>query len=155
MNCWVPADSRFVVFLFWAEKNWTADISFTSCCFSQTPAACGRTTRRKRGKMMMKRTKGSQASCFLISSHRTNTVLVSRQCLLCYSCRLSTDPACFLLIRGFRLLSFHMPVCSCSADDDYYEDDEEDDPDALKDPIYQIDLQVHSAFKLFSSSVSI
>lgn len=48
-----------------------------------------------------------------------------------------------------------MPVCSCSADDDYYEDDEEDDPDALKDPIYQIDLQVHSAFKLFSSSVSI
>lgn len=28
-------------------------------------------------------------------------------------------------------------------DDDYYEDDEEDDPDALKDPIYQIDLQVH------------
>lgn len=29
-------------------------------------------------------------------------------------------------------------------DDDYYEDDEEDDPDALKDPIYQIDLQVHS-----------
>lgn len=27
-------------------------------------------------------------------------------------------------------------------DDDYYEDDEEDDPDALKDPIYQIDLQV-------------
>lgn len=29
-------------------------------------------------------------------------------------------------------------------DDDYYEDDEEDDPDALKDPIYQIDLQVRS-----------
>lgn len=29
-------------------------------------------------------------------------------------------------------------------DDDYYEDDEEDDPDALKDPIYQIDLQVTS-----------
>lgn len=27
-------------------------------------------------------------------------------------------------------------------DDDYYEDDEEDDPDALKDPIYLIDLQV-------------
>lgn len=32
---------------------------------------------------------------------------------------------------------------SCVTDDDYYEDDEEDDPDALKDPIYQIDLQVH------------
>lgn len=29
-------------------------------------------------------------------------------------------------------------------EDDYYEDDEEDDPDALKDPIYQIDLQVQS-----------
>uniref|UniRef100_A0A8C2H7K9 Importin 9 n=1 Tax=Cyprinus carpio TaxID=7962 RepID=A0A8C2H7K9_CYPCA len=29
-----------------------------------------------------------------------------------------------------------------SQDDDYYEDDDEDDPDALKDPIYQIDLQV-------------
>uniref|UniRef100_A0A673A7G7 Importin N-terminal domain-containing protein n=1 Tax=Sphaeramia orbicularis TaxID=375764 RepID=A0A673A7G7_9TELE len=28
-------------------------------------------------------------------------------------------------------------------DDDYYEDDEEDDPDALKDPIYQIDLQAY------------
>lgn len=28
-------------------------------------------------------------------------------------------------------------------DDDFYEeDDDEDDPDALKDPIYQIDLQV-------------
>uniref|UniRef100_A0A3B5M4T4 Importin 9 n=1 Tax=Xiphophorus couchianus TaxID=32473 RepID=A0A3B5M4T4_9TELE len=30
-----------------------------------------------------------------------------------------------------------------SQDDDYYEDDEEDDPDALKDPIYQIDLQAY------------
>lgn len=30
----------------------------------------------------------------------------------------------------------------CFLDDDFYEDDEEDDPDALKDPIYQIDLQV-------------
>uniref|UniRef100_A0A8C7ZPS0 Importin 9 n=1 Tax=Oryzias sinensis TaxID=183150 RepID=A0A8C7ZPS0_9TELE len=28
-------------------------------------------------------------------------------------------------------------------DDDYYEDDEEDDPDALKDPIYQVDLQAY------------
>lgn len=37
----------------------------------------------------------------------------------------------------------------CVADDDYYEDDEEDDPDALKDPIYQIDLQVHSFWILF------
>uniref|UniRef100_A0A4W6C802 Importin 9 n=1 Tax=Lates calcarifer TaxID=8187 RepID=A0A4W6C802_LATCA len=30
-----------------------------------------------------------------------------------------------------------------SQEDDYYEDDEEDDPDALKDPIYQIDLQAY------------
>lgn len=30
----------------------------------------------------------------------------------------------------------------CLADDDYYDDDEEDDPDVLKDPLYQIDLQV-------------
>uniref|UniRef100_A0A3B3IEN4 Importin 9 n=1 Tax=Oryzias latipes TaxID=8090 RepID=A0A3B3IEN4_ORYLA len=30
-----------------------------------------------------------------------------------------------------------------SQDDDYYEDDEEDDPDALKDPIYQVDLQAY------------
>ena len=29
-------------------------------------------------------------------------------------------------------------------DDDYYEDDEEDDPDALKDPLYQVDLQVQA-----------
>lgn len=36
-------------------------------------------------------------------------------------------------------------------DDDYYEDDEEDDPDALKDPIYQIDLQVHSFWICFYS----
>lgn len=28
------------------------------------------------------------------------------------------------------------------SDDDFYEDDDEDDPDALKDPIYQVDLQV-------------
>lgn len=28
-------------------------------------------------------------------------------------------------------------------DDNYYEDDDEDDPDALKDPIYQIDLQAY------------
>uniref|UniRef100_A0A673A767 Importin N-terminal domain-containing protein n=1 Tax=Sphaeramia orbicularis TaxID=375764 RepID=A0A673A767_9TELE len=32
---------------------------------------------------------------------------------------------------------------SLSLNDDYYEDDEEDDPDALKDPIYQIDLQAY------------
>lgn len=40
-------------------------------------------------------------------------------------------------------------MCFCVADDDYYEDDEEDDPDALKDPLYQIDLQVRSFWMLF------
>uniref|UniRef100_A0A146VIV1 Importin-9 n=1 Tax=Fundulus heteroclitus TaxID=8078 RepID=A0A146VIV1_FUNHE len=34
-------------------------------------------------------------------------------------------------------------ISSNKYDDDYYEDDEEDDPDALKDPIYQIDLQAY------------
>lgn len=32
--------------------------------------------------------------------------------------------------------------CNFPIDDDYYEDDDDEDPDALKDPIYQIDLQV-------------
>lgn len=43
----------------------------------------------------------------------------------------------------FNSAFFSLKLCSCLTDDDYYEDDEEDDPDALKDPIYQIDLQVH------------
>uniref|UniRef100_A0A8C2SDS3 Importin-7/11-like TPR repeats domain-containing protein n=1 Tax=Capra hircus TaxID=9925 RepID=A0A8C2SDS3_CAPHI len=30
-----------------------------------------------------------------------------------------------------------------SAEEDYYEDDEEDDPDALTDPLYQLDLQAY------------
>uniref|UniRef100_A0A8C6VY48 Importin 9 n=1 Tax=Nothobranchius furzeri TaxID=105023 RepID=A0A8C6VY48_NOTFU len=34
-------------------------------------------------------------------------------------------------------------IASSKYDDDYYEDDDEDDPDALKDPIYQIDLQAY------------
>lgn len=43
----------------------------------------------------------------------------------------------------------------CLTEDDYYEDDEEDDPDALKDPLYQIDLQVRlSRGRLASDSVS-
>uniref|UniRef100_A0A8D3E4Y1 Importin 9 n=1 Tax=Scophthalmus maximus TaxID=52904 RepID=A0A8D3E4Y1_SCOMX len=33
--------------------------------------------------------------------------------------------------------------CYVITDDDYYEDDDEDDPDALKDPIYLIDLQAY------------
>lgn len=43
----------------------------------------------------------------------------------------------------------------CLTEDDYYEDDEEDDPDALKDPLYQIDLQVRLLRgRLASDSVS-
>ncbi|XP_068598144.1 importin-9 [Brachionichthys hirsutus] len=34
-------------------------------------------------------------------------------------------------------------IASNKYDDEYYEDDEEDDPDALKDPIYLIDLQAY------------
>ncbi|XP_076124017.1 importin-9 [Alosa pseudoharengus] len=34
-------------------------------------------------------------------------------------------------------------ISSNKYDDDYYDDDDEDDPDALKDPIYQIDLQAY------------
>ena len=34
------------------------------------------------------------------------------------------------------------PAPDVSAEEDYYEDDEEDDPDALTDPLYQLDLQV-------------
>lgn len=37
---------------------------------------------------------------------------------------------------------FDPPTGLYLAEEDYYEDDEEDDPDALKDPLYQIDLQV-------------
>uniref|UniRef100_A0A668STY8 Importin N-terminal domain-containing protein n=1 Tax=Oreochromis aureus TaxID=47969 RepID=A0A668STY8_OREAU len=35
------------------------------------------------------------------------------------------------------------PQYTAIRNDDYYEDDDEDDPDALKDPIYQIDLQAY------------
>uniref|UniRef100_A0A7N8YHL6 Importin 9 n=1 Tax=Mastacembelus armatus TaxID=205130 RepID=A0A7N8YHL6_9TELE len=38
---------------------------------------------------------------------------------------------------------FFLVLLLLPTDDDYYEDDEEDDPDALKDPIYQIDLQAY------------
>lgn len=34
------------------------------------------------------------------------------------------------------------PWLGVSPEEEYYEDDEEDDPDALKDPLYQVDLQV-------------
>ncbi|KAG7261839.1 hypothetical protein CRUP_022882 [Coryphaenoides rupestris] len=34
-------------------------------------------------------------------------------------------------------------IASNKYDDEYYEDDEEDDPDALKDPLYQVDLQAY------------
>lgn len=76
--------------------------------------------------------KGLQGSSFLISSHPINTVPGSPHCL-----------TFFLWFVFSSTLSLVILVCSCVTDDDYYEDDEEDDPDALKDPIYQIDLQVH------------
>lgn len=62
----------------------------------------------------------------------TYSSVVKISCLVCYH---STD---------FMFTVFHILEFSCVTDDDYYEDEEEDDPDALKDPIYQIDLQVHS-----------
>lgn len=34
----------------------------------------------------------------------------------------------------------------CLTDEDYYEDEDEDDPDALKDPLYQIDIQVTQGY---------
>ncbi|XP_006628350.1 importin-9 [Lepisosteus oculatus] len=34
-------------------------------------------------------------------------------------------------------------IASNKYDDDYYEDEDEEDPDALKDPIYQIDIQAY------------
>lgn len=92
----------------------------------------------------MRRMKGLQGSSFLISSHPTNTVPASPQCLA-LSCALSSAPgelsSCCYQNTGSRL-SFHILLYPCVTDDDYYEDDEEDDPDALKDPIYQINLQV-------------
>lgn len=98
-----------------------------------------------RGRMKRRRMKALQGSCFLISSPPTNTVLVSPQCFS-YSCILSSVPLLAHTVTVelcFQALSFRILVCSCFTDDDYYEDDEEDDPDALKDPIYQIDLQVY------------
>uniref|UniRef100_A0A3P9NV44 Importin 9 n=1 Tax=Poecilia reticulata TaxID=8081 RepID=A0A3P9NV44_POERE len=59
-----------------------------------------------------------------------------------------------LLVKIFKLIinelstvvesnASRVNAADWSHDDDYYEDDEEDDPDALKDPIYQIDLQAY------------
>ena len=39
-------------------------------------------------------------------------------------------------------MTLPIPPPPVSAEEDYYEDDEEDDPDALTDPLYQLDLQV-------------
>lgn len=66
------------------------------------------------------------------------------QLFLCFVF-ISTTFASFLiqLLLKLNIPAFFLFVCF-QIDDDYYEDDEEDDPDALKDPIYQIDLQVQS-----------
>lgn len=50
--------------------------------------------------------------------------------------------------------SDHSSLCCRLTDDDYYEDDEEDDPDALKDPIYQVDLQVRHPVMMKTTCVS-
>lgn len=61
-----------------------------------------------------------------------------------FSCALSFTSLLHIdQIQLFQFIKFPYPGVSYITDDDYYEDDEEDDPDALKDPIYQIDLQVH------------
>lgn len=57
------------------------------------------------------------------------------------------------------VFSTHKPLnnsyCNFPIDDDYYEDDDDEDPDALKDPIYQIDLQVsHFASTQLSIAVN-
>lgn len=63
-----------------------------------------------------------------------------------------TIRAQFLVVgsqSSHRFYSDHSLVCCLVTDDDYYEDDEEDDPDALKDPIYQVDLQVRHLDDIF------
>jgi hypothetical protein len=45
-------------------------------------------------------------------------------------------------------------VLAISTEEDYYEDDEEDDPDALKDPLYQIDLQVRVSREVLQVTVA-
>lgn len=53
---------------------------------------CGRTTKRKKGMTMrMRRMKGLQGSCFLISSRPTNTVPASPHCIT-FSCCSSSVP---------------------------------------------------------------
>lgn len=57
-------------------------------------------------------------------------------CPFCLSCAVSAT-------LGLMVASVLTRLCwLCLTEEDYYEDDEEDDPDALKDPLYQIDLQV-------------
>lgn len=147
---WLASFDRTHVFFSCELKNRAADISVTRCCLFQIRVVCGRTTKQKRGMTTMRRTKGLQGSSFLISSHPINTVPASPQCLT-LSCAPSSAPGelCSCCSRNTcSRLSFHFLVYPCVTDDDYYEDDEEDDPDALKDPIYQINLQVgnHEAY---------
>lgn len=86
---------------------------------------------------MRMKMKDLQGNFSLISSHPTNMVPVPH-----ISFCLVVGSKCSLLSWLPQQLSFHLLVHCCVTDDDYYEDDEEDDPDALKDPIYQVDLQV-------------
>lgn len=83
----------------------------------------------------------------LIASNKYGTSISPLHHLFHVAClqfhKLNVYIPCTVYRHSFRSLIFHILVSSCVTDDDYYEDDEEDDPDALKDPIYQIDLQVH------------
>lgn len=57
---------------------------------------------------------------------------------------------------GLMVASVLTRLCwLCLTEEDYYEDDEEDDPDALKDPLYQIDLQVRASIDDLPVTVSV
>lgn len=94
---------------------------------------------------MRRRVKGWPGSFSLTSSLPTNMVRTSlsgsSRCLV-NQCTRQADILVLELylpcFTGIKLLFFS----SFLSDENYYEEDDEEDPDALKDPIYQIDLQV-------------
>lgn len=97
------------------------------------PMTCGRTRRRTR----RRRRTGSPASSCLTSLPQANTVsdwgTAHGPCTPAPGAGTGVAP---------RWPHPDPRTGPCLAEEDYYEDDEEDDPDALKDPLYQIDLQV-------------
>lgn len=84
---------------------------------------------------MRTRMKGWQGSFSLISSHPTNMV--------------PQEPSFQVSVHSPHLFGSQplLGLLCLVTEEDYYEDDEEDDPDALKDPIYQVDLQVRHLVK--------